>query len=135
MKHLIILLTCYLFVNGCSSQKPVTFANGDDLLRAASQIQLGDTRNDVERYLGWRKDREELEVSWDHEKDSGYFFLPRISFRNWKVYPVSLYVGFTDDAQVNQIRYYDERRRPDGPYLMIGSDFAIYTKDFRIAEL
>ena len=123
MRHVVILVCCF-FVSGCATRRPVTFTNGNDLLKAASQIQLGDTRNEVVCYLGWRTDQGLLEARRNTEKDGGNLVHPRIAFWHWRVYPVSLYVGFTDDGQVYRIRYYDDKRKPDGPYTMLGPDYS-----------
>lgn len=129
MRYTVILICC-LFASGCATRKPVTFSNGNDLLKAAGQIQLGDTRNEVVCHLGWRKDQGLLEARRNTEKDGGELVHPRIAFWHWRVYPVSLYVGFTDDGQVYRIRYHDDNRTPDGPYTMLGPDYSKHTNEY-----
>ena len=114
-----VIFICCLFVSGCATRKPVSFTNGNDLLKAASQIQLGDTRNEVVCYLGWRKDHGLLDAHYNAEKDGGGIMHPRIVFWHWQIYPISLYVDFTDDGRVYRIRYHDDNRTPDGPYMML----------------
>ncbi|MCF7956690.1 MAG: hypothetical protein K9M75_12880 [Phycisphaerae bacterium] len=116
-----------MFLCGCTTTKPVTFKNGNELLKAAGKIKIGDTRNNVVCHLGWRKDQGLVEESWRSKDDGGGMIHPRIAFWHWQVYPVSLYVGFTDDGQVYRIRYYDDRKTPDGPYTMIGPDLSKHT--------
>ncbi len=71
-------------------------------------------------YLGWRTDEGLVEAAYSSPDDGGGMLHPRITFWHWRVYPVSLYVDFTDDARVFRIRYYDDREKPDGPKTMIG---------------
>jgi hypothetical protein len=134
MKYIIMLSISCLLVGGCATRGPVVFTNGDDLLKAAGQIRLGDTRNDVVCYLGWRKDHGLLEAHCKTEKEGGGLGHPRICFWRWGAYPVSLYVGFTDDGQVYRIHYNDGRRKPDGPYMMIGPDYSKHTDEYIAAH-
>lgn len=100
--------------------QPVAFTTGDDLLSAAARVKTGDSRNEVVCYLGWRTDQGLVEAAYFSPDDGGGMIHPRIAFWHWQVHPVSLYVDFTNDAKVYRIRYYDDRRNPDGPYMMIG---------------
>ena len=105
---------------GCATRAPVTFRDGDSLLKAAKHIHIGDTRNEVVCYLGWRKDEGLLEAAYSSPDDGGGLIHPRIAFWHWQVCTVSLTVDFTDDARVYRIRYYDDRVKPDGPHTIIG---------------
>lgn len=129
MRYTVILICC-LFASGCATLGPVTFSNSNDLLKAASQIQLGDTRNEVVCYLGWRKDQGSLEARRNTEKDGGELVHPHIAFWRWQVYPVSLYVEFTSDGQVYRIHYSDDKRKPDGPYTMLGPDYSKHANEY-----
>ncbi len=130
MRYLYLILTCCIFVSGCDSQRPVTFANGDDLLKAARQIRIGDRRNDVVCYLGWRKSSGLFEAQCNSKDDGGGLVHPRISYWCWRVFPVSLYVDFTDDDQVYRIRYSDDRKEPDWPHTMLGPDYSKHTEEY-----
>ncbi len=127
MRYGTIAFVMLALSSGCATRRPVTFADGDDLLKAASHIKIGDTRNEVVCYLGWRTDQGLVEAAYFSPDDGGGMIHPRIAFWHWQVYPVSLYVAFTDDAQVYRIRYYDDRKKPDGPHMMIGPNNAMHT--------
>jgi hypothetical protein len=115
-----MVLTMCVLTGGCATREPVTFSDGDGLLKAAKHIQIGDTRNEVVSYLGWRTDEGLVEAAYSSPDYGSGMLHPRIAFWHWQVYPVSLYVDFTDDARVFRIRYYDDREKPDGPHIMIG---------------
>jgi len=120
MRYLTTTLAVCVVASACATAKPVRFEDGDDLLRAAQQIRIGDTRNEVVCYLGWRKDQGVADAAYRSPDDGGGMIHPRIAFWHWDAGPVALYVDFTDDARVYRIRYYDDRKKPDGPYTMIG---------------
>ena len=106
---------------GCVSHKPVVFTTGSQLLLAAKNIRLGHTRNDVVCYLGWRRDEGVYGPVYvpNDDPNGGDLVHPRLAFWRWQVYPVTLYVDFTDDGKVYRVRYHDDRLKPDGPYNMI----------------
>ena len=120
-----ILLTAAIVSGVCigcaSSRGPVEFSTGDELLAAARNIRVGDTRNDVVFHLGWRKDQGLIDAAYASPDDGGGLLHPRLAFWRWHVYPVSLYVDFTDDARVYRVRYYDDRKEPDGPHTLVSS--------------
>ena len=107
---------------GCASapRDPVEFSTADELLAAARHIRVGDTRNDVVFHLGWRKDQGLIDAAHASPDDGGGLLHPRLAFWRWHVYPVSLYVDFTDDDRVYRVRYSDDRKEPDGPYILVG---------------
>ena len=114
----VVILSMCLGCNLCPSG-PVQFSTGDELVSAAGHIGPEHTRNDVVFYLGWRQDQGVVEAIYASPDDGGGLIHPRLSFWNWRVYPVSCYVYFTDDGKVYQVRYYDDRKKPDGPYLLV----------------
>ena len=124
LRHIASLAFVCIVMLGCAapSKGPVSFSNGDQLIEAARKIRIGHTRNDVVFYLGWRKDQGvtgPVRVPND-DPGGGKLLHPRLAFWRWEVYPVSLYVYFTDNGQVYRVRYYDDRKKPEGLYTLAG---------------
>ena len=124
LRHIASLAFVCIVMLGCAapSKGPVSFSNGDQLIEAARKIRIGHTLNDVVFYLGWRKDQGvtgPVRVPND-DPGGGKLLHPRLAFWRWNVYPVTLYVCFTDNGQVYRVRYYDDRKTPDGPYTLAG---------------
>jgi hypothetical protein len=124
MTYSILALLFLTLGSGCATRRSVRFPSGDALLEAASHIKIGDSRNEVVYYLGWRREEGQVEAAYFSPDDGGGLIHPWIAFWNWRVYPVSLEVDFTYDARVYQIKYYDDRKEPDGPYMLIGPKMA-----------
>lgn len=126
MRYTSITLMILALSSGCATRRPVTFADGDDLLKAASHIKIGDTRNEVVCYLGWRTDQGQVGPAYFSPDDGGGMIFPWLAFWHWRVDTVDLNVDFTDDARVYRIHYNDDRKTL-GRHMMIGPNNAMPT--------
>jgi len=95
--------------------------DSDRLLAAISEFKIGDARDTVTHRLGKPTDYGHLNPTYvpPDEPGGGSLLHPELSFSHWHWGRVSSYLDFRLDGRLYRIRYYDDRRSRDGPYVLL----------------
>jgi hypothetical protein len=117
---LVLLLT-----SGCQTRRAVTFTDGQgyDLLKAARHVHVGDTRQQVMRHLGWRRDQAFVEAGFYSAEDGGGMIHPQLNIWHWNAYPIDIevgFLGFRDDGRVWRVWYEDDTIKPNRLIILTG---------------
>ena len=124
------IILILLLSSGCQTPRDVTFGDreGYKLLGAARQIHVGDTRQQVMHYLGWRRDQSFVEAAHHSADNDGGLMHPQLNIWHWQAYPIDLsvgFLGFSDEGRVWAVWYYDDSIKPSNRIMLTGPNLAV----------